>query len=324
MSASAVRRAVALALLAFTAYAPAAAAHTGPPPAPDNAWSSWNFEPVLLAALVLIAWAYTVGVRVLWSRAGAGGGIERWRVACFAAGMLALIIALISPLDGLGSALFSAHMAQHMLLILVAAPLLSLGAPGTALLWVLPLNGRRRMGRWWMRSAWARALWHACTRLGVAWAIATATLWAWHAPALYQAALKSESVHVLEHASFLFASCLFWWALARRGRRSRASYGVSIFAVFAMALQGGTLGALLTFSATPWYPVYAATTAPYGLSPLDDQQLAGLIMWIPAGVIYLLAACGLFVAWLSAAEAEERRREAQWPPAPLLPPVSGG
>src|SRR5579859_3128577 len=163
------RRAATLAALVFAVYAPAALAHTGPAPTPNSVWSSWSFEPLLLAVLVLAGWSYAVGVRVLWSRAGAGGGIERWRVACFAAGMLALVIALISPLDGLSAALFSAHMAQHMLLILVAAPLLMLGAPGTALLWALPLVGRRGVGRWWKQSRWARALWHACTRLGAAW-----------------------------------------------------------------------------------------------------------------------------------------------------------
>lgn len=231
--------------------------------------------------------------------------------------MLALVVALISPLDGLSAALFSAHMAQHMLLILIAAPLLVLGEPGTALLWALPLGGRRGVGHWWQRRRGLRAFWHGCSRLGAAWAIAVATLWAWHAPALYQAALRSEPVHVLEHASFLLTSGLFWWTLLRRGAHGRVNYGAGIVAVFAMALQGGALGALMTFSTAPWYPAYAASAARYGLSPLDDQQLAGLIMWIPAGVAYLLAACALFVAWLNAVEAEDRRLEAAGgPPSP--------
>lgn len=317
MRATTRRRALLLALTAFAGYAPAASAHTGPPPAPGGMWSSWNVEPLLIVALVLGGWAYAVGVRLLWSRAGAGGGIACWRVACFAGGMFTLAVALISPLDGLSAALFSAHMAQHMLLILVAAPLLVLGAPGTALLWALPLDGRRGVGHWWQRRRALRALWHGGTRLDVAWAIAAAALWVWHAPAFYQAALRSEPVHVLEHTSFLLTSCLFWWALLRRGAHRRVNYGAGVVAVFAMALQGGALGALLTFSATPWYPAYAAHTAAYGLTALDDQQLAGLIMWIPAGVGYLLAACALFVAWLNAVEAEDRLREAAArPPSP--------
>ncbi len=231
--------------------------------------------------------------------------------------MAALVVALISPLDGLSAALFSAHMVQHMLLILIAAPLLVLGVPGTAFLWALPRAGRRAAGRWWLRRRGLGALWRGCSGLGPAWAIAVATLWAWHAPALYQAALRSEPVHVLEHASFLLTGCLFWWALLRRRAHGRVNYGAGVVAVFAMALQGGALGALMTFSTAPWYPAYAASTAPYGLSPLDDQQLAGLIMWIPAGVGYLLAACALFVAWLNAVEAEDRLREAAGrPPSP--------
>jgi len=304
-------------LLTFACYLPAVSAHVGPPPAPGGVWSSWNLEPFLLAVLVVGGWAYAVGVRVLWGRAGVGGGIEGWRVACFAGAMIALAVALISPLDGLSAALFSAHMAQHMLLILIAAPLLVLGAPGTALLWALPLGGRRNIGRWWRRQNTVRAAWHSCIRLEAAWAIAVATLWAWHAPALYQAALKSEPLHVLEHGCFLLTGCLFWWALLRRGRRGRINYGAGVVAVFAMALQGGALGALMTFSTSPWYPAYATSVARYGLSPLDDQQLAGLIMWIPAGVGYLLAACALFAAWLNAVAAEDRRREAGGrPPAP--------
>lgn len=290
-----------------TATPVAASAHTGAPPAPHDLATAWNLQPLLLVVLIGGGWAYAVGVRLLWARAGVGRGVGRGRVAAFAGGMLTLIVALVSPLDALSGALFSAHMAQHLLLILLAAPLLALGEPETALLWALPRGGRRRVGHWWKRSG-ARAVWHALARLPVAWLVSVIALWAWHVPALYQAALGNEALHAAEHASFVLTAALVWWALLH-GKRGRPAYGAGVIAVFGLALQGGALGALMTFAAAPWYPAYAGSVAPWGLSPLDDQQLAGLIMWIPAGVTYLLAACLLFVGWLNAVEREDQARE---------------
>src|SRR5439155_14282040 len=128
-----------------------------------------------------------------------------------------------------------------------------------------------------------------------AWLLALVALWVWHLPSLYQAALRNEPIHALEHGSFLGTSVLFWWTALSPGGRRRLPRGADVLYVFTGGFQGAALGALLTFASVPLYPFYAHTVGPWGLSPLQDQQLAGVIMWIPSGVIYLAVASGLFV-----------------------------
>jgi len=215
-------------------------------------------------------------------------------VACYLGGLATLAVALISPLDALGEALFSAHMGQHLALILVAAPLVALGAPLAPLLWALPPGARRQVGRGWRRLRWLG-------RPGPAWLLHTLALWLWHLPGPYQAALVVPWLHLLEHLSFFGTALAFWWSVLPHGRRG---YAVGALACFAGATQGGALGALLTFSGQPWYPVYAPRVGAWGLTPLEDQQLAGLIMWVPASLVYLGAILALLGAWL---QAEEQR-----------------
>ena len=277
-------------------------AHTGPPPTPDRIWSSWSLDPAVLLPLVLVVAVYVRGLRSLWLRAGTGNGVAAWRAGCFGLGALTLLVALVTPLDGLAAALFSAHMVQHLLLIAIAAPLLMLGEPGAIVLWALPLRGRRGTGRWWRRHGSLRSTWHALTRLPVAWAIAVVTLWLWHVPALYDATLRNALVHGVEHACFLATACLFWWTVFDGVDGRKPAYGPAILFIFATALANTVLGALLTFSRQQWYTPYAGSTIAWGLSPTEDQQIAGLIMWIPAGALYLLAASALFVAWMGGAE----------------------
>jgi cytochrome c oxidase assembly factor CtaG len=282
-------------------------AHDGHPPAPHDLSSAWAWEPTIVLGLALTAWVYARGVRTLWKRAGPGHGIRRWQAAVFGAGLATLFIALISPLDALGSALFSAHMVQHLLLIAVAAPLLVVGAPLAPLLWGLPDGARRAVGGRWRLRRWVRAGWRALTDPLVVWALNAVALWVWHLPGLYQAALRSEAVHTFEHGSFLATALLFWWTVAHCRARGRLSQGAGVLYLFTAAMQGGILGALMTFTPRPWYPIYESSVAAWGLTPLEDQQLAGLIMWIPSGLIYALGALVLLAAWLHAAERVERR-----------------
>jgi cytochrome c oxidase assembly factor CtaG len=221
-----------------------------------------------------------------------------------------LVLALISPLDTMAEALLSAHMAQHLVLILAAAPLIVLGSPGLVMAQALPPPWRRRTHGWGRRPL-VHGVRRAVTNPVASWAIATSVLWAWHVPSLYQAALESRPVHALEHGSMLGAAILFWWtALAPTGRR-RLARGADVLFVFTGALQSGALGALLVFAAQPIYPFYAHRTAAWGLTPLQDQQLAGVIMWVPPFLIYLAAAGALFMAWLRAAEQESARADAR-------------
>jgi cytochrome c oxidase assembly factor CtaG len=123
-------------------------------------------------------------------------------------------------------------------------------------------------------------------------------MWAWHAPALFDRAIGHQGWHIAQHLSFLLTSLFFWWAMLH-GRSDRSGYGTSAFCLFATSLIGGMLGALMTFSASPWYAGYVAMgMTPYGLSAIEDQQLAGLIMWIPGGLFHGIAALWFVHQWL--------------------------
>lgn len=294
------RRAAAAAVIGTVAAAPAWG-HPGRPPEPHDVWSAWSFDPGVLLVIGVSAMVYARGVGRLWNRAGPGRGIPRWRFRCFAGGLAALFLALVSPLDAMGTALFSAHMVQHEVLMLLAAPLLVLGLPVIALLWALPIGWRRTLGRW-AKGAVARRAFRSLTHPLTAWSLYALALWVWHMPALYQATLRSEWAHIAQHASFMGSAVLFWWVLLDPARVRRGEYGTSVLYVFTTAVHGSLLGALLTFARTPWYPAYAPTTPAWGLSPLDDQQLGGLLMWIPPGFLYLCIALAAAGVWLRAME----------------------
>jgi putative membrane protein len=295
-------------LLALVVAPARALAHPGVPPAPHDLWRAWSAEPVTLALLALGTWAYARGVRALWRRAGRGRGVARWRSVSGAAGLVALAVALVSPVDAMGGALFAAHMTQHLLLVAIAAPLLVLGDVATATLWALPLRARRAVGRAWRDAHRLRRAWRALLHPAAAWTLHVAAMWAWHAPTAYEGALRSPLVHALEHASFFATALLFWWVLLAPRRRPLA-FGATTLYLFGAALQGTVFGALVTLAPRPWYPAYAATTMPWGLTPLEDQQLAGLLMWIPAGLVYLAALVPPLVAALRERPVGEMRYE---------------
>jgi len=308
----------ALGALTLLAAAPVdALAHVGRPLAPHDVWRAWSLEPGVVAALVASAALYVAGTRRVWARAGAGHGVRRWEAGCFAAGWATLAIALVSPLHAMGGVLFSAHMAQHEVLMAVSAPLLVLGRPLVPFVWALPPRWRAGAGRAAKRG-WIRGGWSAVSAPAAAWMLHAAALWAWHLPALYGLAVRNEWAHAAQHASFLGTGLLFWWALLR-GRGLRTRHGTAVLYVFGMGMQGAALGALLTLSRTPWYPPYARTAGAWGLSALEDQQLAGLIMWVPASISYLAAGLWLFAAWLRESDRGAARREA----APRLEPLAG-
>jgi putative membrane protein len=291
-----------LLLLALSALWGVGLAHDGTLITPATLSSAWNWDPLILFSLIAASLLYARGLWVLWRRAGVGRGVGRWQAAAFAGGIYTLFVALVSPLDALGHALFSAHMAQHMLLALVAAPLLVLGAPLLPLLWVLPGRGRRAAGSWWNDSRRARALWHGLTGPLVVCCLFAVILWVWHLPGLYQAAVESALVHALEHASMLFAAGLFWWLVVQPLGRRRLNYGGAILLVFITSVHSTVLGALFVFAPTPLYPLYEASVGAWGLTPIADQRLAGLIMRTPGTFIFLLTIAVLFLLWLSEME----------------------
>ena len=275
--------------LALIAFSPVAAfGHPGAPLQPDDLYSAWEFDPGVVAPLVLSAALYARGAM----RHRGLGAREKF---CFWAGWSMLALALVSPLHRLGEVLFSAHMLQHEILMLVAAPLMVLSKPLVTFLWAMPFEWRRRLGRWSKRD-YVRRSWIFVTAPFAAWLIHAAAIWTWHAPVLFEATLVSDLAHTAQHLSFLLSALLFWWALFYA--HGRMAYGAAVLYVFTTAVHTSILGALLTFAPHVWYPAYSTTTQAWGLTPLQDQQIGGLIMWVPASVVYLAAGLALFAAWL--------------------------
>ncbi|SRR5579884_3028772 len=251
-------------------------------------WTHWDFDPGIMIPLVMAALLYSVGLR-------RHAGLTRLQQSCFWAGWLSLVIALLSPLHPLGEQLFSAHMVQHEILMLISAPLLVVSRPLVTFLWALPFEWRRTAGRC-SKSALVHRSWLWLTTPLTAWWIHAVAIWVWHAPPLFDATLKSDLVHAAQHLSFFLSALLFWWALFyAHGRRA---YGSGVLYIFTTGAHTGILGALLTFAPHPWYPPYANTTQAWGLTPLQDQQIGGLIMWVPASLVYLAAGLYLFAAWM--------------------------
>jgi putative membrane protein len=284
-------------------------AHEGKPHSFHDLWYTWGRDPVVIACLGLTAWLYVRGVRRMWREPGRGRGRRKGEVWAFAGGWASLFVALVSPLHPWGEVLFSAHMTQHEVLMLVAAPLLVLARPLVPLLWALPVGWRQSIGALSKQRA-AQSCWRAITNPLVAWAIHAAALWVWHAPVLFQATLRSDLVHTLQHLSFLGSALLFWWALVH-GRQGLMGYGAAVLYMFTTSVHSGVLGALITFASTVWYPAYSQTTQSWGLTPLEDQQLGGLIMWVPAATVYVIAALALMVGWMKESERRVMRREAR-------------
>lgn len=257
--------------------------------------------------LTMVALMYAVGVGLAWRRGGVGMVVGAGEALRFMLGWLAMAAALLSPLEAAAGRSLSAHMLQHLLLVVVTAPLWATAGFGRALLAVLP------------RSASRGAATHVLHRLGyarryllsplVACALYVTTLWLWHLPGAYQGALLARSLHAGEHAMFLALACVFWASVlpAPGGAHRRAG---AVAALLGASFAIGGLGALMALSPAPWYPSYVAIAAATGADALRDQQLAGVIMWMPMGAVH--AGAALFVAsrWLAPAVRRDPPRSA--------------
>ena len=273
-------------------------AHEAASVTPDNIWRSWTFEPLVVVLLAAVAIAYALGVRRLWKSAGRAAGISRRQCLSFFSGWLVLTAALVSPLHALGSSLFSAHMTQHELLLGLATPLLVIGRPLVAFVWAINPSSRRA-GASLLQSGVIAAPWSVLSSPLAGFLLHAIALGVWHTPSWYQATLTSEWVHAAQHTTFILTGSLFWWTMLHaRGVRAGRGKGAAIGYLFATVLVTGALGALLTFSSTLWYPIYSATTSAWGFTAVEDQQLGGIIMWVPGGIPYLVAALVLLAEWL--------------------------
>ena len=215
-----------------------------------------------------------------------------------------LAVAFVSPLDALSSALASAHMVQHVLLVLVVAPLIALSAPGTVFLRAGPPAIRPRLTGWRRRFGVTRRNLRVLRLPAAVWLLHVGVLWFWHARVPYDAAVGNELLHVAEHVTFLVTAVMFWGVVIGGRAAGRVWNGLGVLLVFTMAMQSTFLAVLMTFAPTPWYSAYADTTRAWNLTPLADQQLAGVIMWVPAGAVYLAAGVALMISWVQASERE--------------------
>ncbi|HYE89324.1 MAG TPA: cytochrome c oxidase assembly protein [Vicinamibacterales bacterium] len=265
--------------------------------------SPWKADVYAAAALLSSGALYVAGSwRVLRRATGEHRRALRQAIAAFTIGWAMLGLALLSPIAVVADVLFSWHMTQHELLMLVAAPFIALGRPLAPMVAALPSRLRRPAAH----VLSSRAAERITTPLAV-FLIHAVLLWMWHVPVLFEAAVRDERIHLLQHVSFAGSACLFWWTMLH-GRYGRTGYGVAVFYVFATAIHSGSLGALAAFSERPWYPLYVQSAA-HTHDALVDQQLAGLIMWIPSGVTMMLFGLGIFAAWLGHAE---HRRQRGW------------
>jgi putative membrane protein len=255
----------------------------------------WSFDPFVIVPLAVTGALYATGVVRLWVRAGIGQSVKGWQAGCFAAGWFSLFAALVTPLHELGEHLFTAHMIEHEILMAIAAPLLALSRPIGAFLYALPKSWRH----WLSRGAGARWIsvpWHWLTRPLDATILHGVAIWIWHVPVLFDATIQSETMHRLQHISFLVTALFFWWALFRRARRD---YGVGAIHVAITMVHTSILGALITLSPRLLYVLQTRDAPAFGLTPLEDQQLGGLIMWVPAGTLYAIIALVLAGLWIT-------------------------
>jgi len=249
--------------------------YCGTPPQPGALWTQWNLDPVLMAALLLVLAVYlrAAGGCVSSSNGSVTGSIER---NCFVAGWTVLALAWISPLCNLTVALFSARVGQHMLVVLVAAPLLVLGRPFEILVraWPVPMR------------AVAPAL-AQLARAPLAAALFALLLWLWHLPRPYRATFESDLLYWTMHLTLLASALCLWHVLICRERRELQR---AVVAGIVTVVQMGLLGAAITLAPRLLYDPHVLTTQLWGLTPLEDQQLGGLIMWVPGCAIVILAA----------------------------------
>ena len=240
-------------------------------------------------------------------------GWPLWRTALFLLGLAALIASLASPIERVALELFSVHMVQHMLLLVVIAPLLLAGAPVRPLLRGLPQAVRRTVVRALARNTAFRGLVHLLRRPLIAAALYVVGLYAWHIPVLYDAAVENPTIHVVEHTWFLVSALLFWSVVIDPVPfQATLPYAARIpFLMLVGAAQNTILGGLLVFSDRLFYAHYATTTAAYGLDPVTDQRLGGAIMWVPGDLIFFAAASFSFFLWLQSEEQAQRLRESR-------------
>ena len=261
--------------------------------------TQWNWEPSILIGTALITGLYIYAIGPLRKRYFPAEQVRTGQTISFLLGMLVMFLALVSPLDELGdSYLFSAHMVQHLILTIVGPPLLLLGTPEW---FVKPL----------LRHKVVFKIAKALAYPAVAFVLYNADFWLWHAPPLYNATLENQNIHILEHLTFIIFGILYWWPIFSPSQDlPRLSIGGQILYLFFSGMPSVLLGAGLTFS-PPLYAPYLAAPRVWGISAATDQQLGGLIMWVPVSILYIGIMSVLFIRWMQQLEAKQQAQEAE-------------
>jgi putative membrane protein len=262
----------------------------------SDTWAShWAWPPFIVVPLLLTAFFYGIGTAEMVRR-GSPARIFVRPILWFTLGWISLVVALDSPLHELGEQLFWVHMSQHEILMLISAPLLVLGRPLVPFLWALSPAWRERAANLGRLKSF-KASWSVVSAPISAWLLSALALWIWHIPPLFEQTLRSEWIHAAQHTTFLVTGLLFWWPLMKPTQF--LGYGGGLAYVFTTALHTSILGALLTFAPRAWYSSYITTAPAWHLTALEDQQLGGLIMWIPAGTLLLIVGLVLLVKWMN-------------------------
>ena len=259
--------------------------------------TQWNWEPSILIGTVLITGLYLYAIGPLRKRYYPQEPVKSGQTVSFLLGMFLMFLSLVSPLDELGdSYLFSAHMVQHLVLTVVGPPLLVIGTPA----WFIKPIVRNRVA---FRIA------KALTYPAVAFVLYNADFWLWHAPPLYNATLENQNIHILEHLTFIVFGILNWWPIFSQSKDlPRLSIGGQVLYLFLSGMPSVLLGAGLTFS-PPLYAPYIAAPRVWGISAATDQQLGGLIMWVPVSIAYIVIMSVLFIRWMQQQEAKQLAQE---------------
>ena len=285
----------------MTAMSGAALAHGGET---HGTGASWTFDPWVIGPLLALGVPYLLGAWALRRRTTIGRPVRLASAAAFGLGWFTLAGALVSPLHWLGEHLFSFHMIEHEIVMAVSAPLLVAARPIGTMLWSLPRRARAAAGRLLRRRA-VVAAWDWLSSGGNATVLHGIAIWAWHAPLLFDAAVTGVAMHRLQHLSFLVTALLFWWSVFYR-----SNPGLSAWHLFVTMMHTSMLGALMALAPRVLYEAQTVTALEWGLTPLQDQQLAGLIMWIPAGTVYAGAAMAFTAIWIRKSGGMRRRSDA--------------
>ncbi|HET7640768.1 MAG TPA: cytochrome c oxidase assembly protein [Ktedonobacteraceae bacterium] len=260
--------------------------------------TAWNWEPSIVIGTALLVGLYLYGIGPLRRKYHLADEVKRGQVVAFLLGVFIMFLAIVSPLDELGdSYLFSAHMVQHLFITIVGPPLLLMGTPG-----------------WLLRPLWRNRTVFLIARVftfpALAFFLYNADFWLWHAPPLYNATLENQGIHILEHVTFIVFGVLYWWPILSPSEElPRLSLGGQVLYIFLAGMPTVALGAGLTFL-PPLYAPYLAAPRIWGLSAAVDQQLGGLIMWIPGNIFYIVIISILFIRWMQKQDAKQQASEA--------------